>query len=110
VSKSFKGKTLPIDWGLTMLLKVGIGLGEVSATYEPTISAEWARVNRCEHKMTTAIYKLSFALCIATPKHKNDILTLIIKCLYRSIGQFFPTFSLMTSCTMSLYRERGIQQ
>jgi hypothetical protein len=39
-----------------------------------------------EHQMTLAVDELPFALCITTPKHKNYIFTLIIKCLYGSVG------------------------
>ena len=63
-----------------------------------------------EHKMTLAVDELPFALRITSPKHKNNVFSLIIKCLYGSIGKFFPPFSLVTTRTVCLHSEGSIEQ
>ena len=93
-----------------MLLKVSIGLGEVSATNEPAICTQRTWMNRSKDQMFASVNELSFALCITTPKHKDNVRSLIIKRLYGCVSQFFPPLSLVTPCFVSFYSQSGIEQ
>ena len=93
-----------------MLLEVVIRLGEMSAADKPAIRAQWAGVHRRQYQVPFTVNKLSLALRITAPKHKDYMLTLPIKCLYSRIRQFFPTFALMATCLMRLDSKRSIKQ
>ena len=67
-------------------------------------------MNGSQDQVFASINKLPFALGIASPKHKDNVRSLIIKGLYSSVREFLPTFSLMTTRFVSFHREGGIKQ
>jgi hypothetical protein len=58
----------------------------MSASNETAIGTQWAWVDGSQYQVFASVDELSFALCIATPKHKNNIRSLIIKGFYRGVG------------------------
>lgn len=92
-----------------MLGKVAVGRGEMTTTDEAAIGTEGTGVRGGKDEVTLAVDILPFALGITTPQHKNQIVTLLIERSDSSIGEFFPTFVLMTAGTVSLYGEGGIE-
>ena len=101
---------LPVDWCLTMLLEIGIGLRKMSAANEASIGTQWARMNGGKDQMLSTVDILPLALSITTPQHKNNIRSLIIKRLYCCICQFFPSFSLVATSPVCFHSKGSIEQ
>lgn len=60
--------------------------------------------------MTATVDKLPFALGITAPEHKNDMLPMVIECTDSRVGEFFPTFVLMTAWVVCFNGQCGIEE
>lgn len=60
--------------------------------------------------MTATVDKLPFALGITAPKHKNDMLPMVIEYTDSRVGEFFPTFVLMTAWVVCFNGQCGIEE
>jgi len=63
-----------------------------------------------QHEVFAAVDELPFALGVRAPQHKDYVLTFPVESGDGGIGQFFPTFALVTASLMRLDSERSVQQ
>ena len=63
-----------------------------------------------QDQMFLAVDELSFPLCVRSPEHKNEVFAFFIECRDSRVGQFFPTFPLVTSGFVCLDGECSVEQ
>ena len=63
-----------------------------------------------QHKVLAAVDELSFALRVRAPEHEDQMFAFTIERIDRCVCQLFPSFALMTTGFMCLYRQRRIEQ
>ena len=99
---------LPVDGVHTMSREVFIGTGKMPVAEKSTVSRQWRRVWRSQHKVPCAVDECAFFDGVCPPQNKHQVLAMAGKVENHVVGKFFPTAVLVRPGAMRPHCECGI--
>lgn len=110
IAKFCRMQVLPLNWYLSVFFEIGICLGKRTRSEKSPICRKWTRMRRSQDEMLRAVDEGFFRDRIGSPEDEYDPFPSLRYGAYRSIGEVFPSFSLVR-CWFSLaYGQHSIQE